>query len=305
MTVQAGTGAGTDVTSANNVSSASITINKPTAVADGDVLFAHMRFQNSGGTITPPSGWTQAFTQNAGWTSAIFYKVIPTASAETATSYTFSTSAGGGRVVGQIFRVFGALNSSPLAVIGTFSAETGTTSCAVPAVTAPSSTGLLLAFAEVDVAATGAPGVETVTWAAGSLVSTAQVDNGSTHTSTVWTGQAQITASGTTGTETLSLSPTAANSGGVLIIVASASTPLATPVLTITGQTDPTTPGGSDGTVTVSWPAVSGAVSYEAGWASGNVSSGFSVVATGVTSPYTFTGLSGGVQTVAIKAMAE
>lgn len=305
MTVQAQTGAGTDVQTANNVSSTSITISKPTAVADGDILFAHVRFQNSGGTITAPSGWTSAFQQSAGWTSAIFYKAIPTASAETATTYAFSTNAGGGRVVGQIFRVTGGLDSAPIDATGTFSAETGTTSCVVPAVTAPNPTGLLLAFAEIDVAATGAAGVETVTWSGGSLVSTAQVDNGSTHTSTVWVGQAQITASGTTGTETLNLSPTAANSGGILLIVASASTPLATPVLTIVSQTDPTTPGGSDGTVTVSWPAVPNAVSYEAGTASGNVTSGFTVVATGVTSPHTFTGLPGGVTTVAIKAMAE
>lgn len=83
------------------------------------------------------------------------------------------------------------------------------------------------------------------------------------------------------------------------------STPLATPVLTITGQTDPSTPGGSDGTVTVTWPAVAGAVSYQAGTAEGDVTTGFSVVATGVTSPHTFTGLSGGAVTLAIQAMAE
>lgn len=95
------------------------------------------------------------------------------------------------------------------------------------------------------------------------------------------------------------------NDGATSYIGPSTTTPLATPVLTITGQTDPTTPGGTDGTVTVSWPAVTGAVRYQAGSAPGNVTSGFTVVNTNVTSPYTFTGLSAGAVTVAIMAMAE
>lgn len=81
-------------------------------------------------------------------------------------------------------------------------------------------------------------------------------------------------------------------------------TPLATPVVTVTGKKDPAA-GASDGTVTVTWPAVSGAHHYEAGIASGDVTSGFTTVSTSATSPFTFTGLSGGLKTVAIKAKAS
>lgn len=79
--------------------------------------------------------------------------------------------------------------------------------------------------------------------------------------------------------------------------------PLDTPSVTIINQTNPTTAGGSDGTITVSWPAVDGADHYEAGWAAGDVTTGFAVVDATATSPHVFTGLSAGIQTVAIQAV--
>lgn len=82
------------------------------------------------------------------------------------------------------------------------------------------------------------------------------------------------------------------------------STQLDTPVVTVTNETDPTTVGGSDGSVTVTWPAVSGAATYTAGKASGlNQTTGFTPTSTSATSPYTFTGLVAGDYTVAIKAV--
>jgi hypothetical protein len=79
--------------------------------------------------------------------------------------------------------------------------------------------------------------------------------------------------------------------------------PLDTPAVTVVSQTDPTTAGGTDGTITVSWPAVPDADHYEAGWAAGDVTEGFAVVSSSATSPYVFTGRSAGVQTVAIRAI--
>ncbi len=78
--------------------------------------------------------------------------------------------------------------------------------------------------------------------------------------------------------------------------------PLETPVVTVTGTTDPSTFGATNGTITITWPAVANAGRYEAGIANGNVGDGFSTVSTNVTSPYTFTGLGAGIYTVAIKA---
>ena len=80
-------------------------------------------------------------------------------------------------------------------------------------------------------------------------------------------------------------------------------TPLATPVVTVSASVNPTT-GASNGSITVTWPAVAGAHHYEAGIAAGDVTSGYTVVSTAATSPFTFSGLSAGQKTVAIRAKA-
>jgi hypothetical protein len=80
--------------------------------------------------------------------------------------------------------------------------------------------------------------------------------------------------------------------------------PLNTPVVTITGTTNPSTIANTDGSITVTWPAVSGADHYEAGIA--NVlgeTDDFVEDSDDATSPHTFTGLSSGDYTVAIRAM--
>lgn len=80
--------------------------------------------------------------------------------------------------------------------------------------------------------------------------------------------------------------------------------PLDTPVVTVTNITNPTTPGGTDGTVTVTWPAVDDADHYAAAKAVGHdVTSGFTITSSAATSPYTFTGLAAGNYTVAIRAV--
>lgn len=78
-----------------------------------------------------------------------------------------------------------------------------------------------------------------------------------------------------------------------------ASTPLAAPVVTVTNITNPSTVGGSDGSVTVSWPAVPSAVSYEV---SSDAATSFTAGTAG-TSPYTFTGQSAGTKNYAVAAL--
>lgn len=82
--------------------------------------------------------------------------------------------------------------------------------------------------------------------------------------------------------------------------------PLATPVVTVVSSTNPTSVGTANGTARVSWPAVSGAASYSAYLAPGlSPSQGdFVLVANNVTSPYDFTGLSVGAQSLGIRAKA-
>ena len=79
---------------------------------------------------------------------------------------------------------------------------------------------------------------------------------------------------------------------------------LPTPVITLGASTRPTTAGGSNGTQVVTWASIPGAAGYDAYWAEGNTPSQGSFIKVGnnVSSPYTFTGLSAGVQSVGIKA---
>ena len=78
---------------------------------------------------------------------------------------------------------------------------------------------------------------------------------------------------------------------------------LATPVVTMT-TTPPSSVGASDGTATLTWPAVSGADHYEAALATGTVTTDFVADDTNATSPKTYTGLSDGPYSGAVRAKA-
>lgn len=96
-------------------------------------------------------------------------------------------------------------------------------------------------------------------------------------------------------------------SDGVLTEIAAGSSRLASPVLTIVSTTNPTTIGGSNGAVMVSWPAVSGATRYDAYKATTAGTPGqsdFTLYASGVTSPYEFTGQNAGSDWYGIMAVA-
>lgn len=83
--------------------------------------------------------------------------------------------------------------------------------------------------------------------------------------------------------------------------------PLGQPTVTLSGSaTVPSAPGANDATQTVAWGPVSGASSYEAWRATGTATqqSDFTLVATNVTSPYTFTGLGAGTYSYGIKPKA-
>lgn len=80
---------------------------------------------------------------------------------------------------------------------------------------------------------------------------------------------------------------------------------LGTPATTYVTKVDPTTVGGTDGSVTVSWAAVPNAAAYRVEWAPGyDAASGFTVASSSATSPYTVTGLSDGDYTVSVRALA-
>ena len=78
---------------------------------------------------------------------------------------------------------------------------------------------------------------------------------------------------------------------------------LATPDVTVTAKIPPTSVGASNGSISVSWPPVPGAVRYESCLKVGDVSTGFVADDTAATSPKTYTGLPQGTYTVAVRAM--
>ncbi len=84
-----------------------ITFAKPSGVANGDVLVVVIRSQaTKSGEITLPTGWQRGGTGSLPASDrvlGIFYKYIPTASSESATSYAFtSIASGSSRIIGAI-----------------------------------------------------------------------------------------------------------------------------------------------------------------------------------------------------------
>ncbi|MCW2917654.1 MAG: hypothetical protein JWN52_5722 [Actinomycetia bacterium] len=212
------TGSGNVVT--NSVASASsISATKPANVADGDLFVAAVYFRNAAGTVTPPSGWALFGTLNtANETFGMYYKAIPTAASEAATSYSFSTTGGASRNLIILFRVTGALLSSPQDAVGSFALFTGTSSIIDPAVTAVDSSALLLAFNISNITSASQP---VFTAPAGmSEVGQIAITNSTPASSSIQVAQQALSSSGSTGTRTFTMSPAAANSGGFMVTIA-------------------------------------------------------------------------------------
>lgn len=78
---------------------------------------------------------------------------------------------------------------------------------------------------------------------------------------------------------------------------------LDTPSVSVSSTTDPSTVGGANGSITITWAAVDGADHYVAEIADGhNATAGFDVDDSDATSPHVFTGLTAGQYTVAVTA---
>jgi hypothetical protein len=88
-----------------------------------------------------------------------------------------------------------------------------------------------------------------------------------------------------------------------LLVLDPAATPLTTPVVNAV-PASPTTPGGTDGSIAVSWGAISGAVRYSVEIATGlSATTGFTVVDSAVTgTTKNITGKAAGDYTVGVTA---
>lgn len=109
-----------------------VAVTKPTGLADGDVLIAHIAVAATG-AHTAPAGWVQigALVTAAFITASVWYKVVTNAAGEGA-SYTFTTSTGS--KTGKVAAYRGVSVNNPINVFG--SSLAGTSGPAVaPSVT--------------------------------------------------------------------------------------------------------------------------------------------------------------------------
>jgi hypothetical protein len=252
------TGTG-NVTTATTSSGTSITVNKPANVADGDLLVCLVVNSLTSSTWTAPSGWTQAGGQNASRSSYLYYKSIPSAAAESASSYAWSYSGGSGRAAAVLARITGADASTPIDVTGS-TTTSGTGSIVAPAATAVSAQALLLGCwwtmnSTTTIADISAPGSMT------DVGGTSVAPSGS---SDVLLTQEALSASGSTGTRTATVSPSAASGvGGWLVAIApgsSAATASATTVARAATIATPTVSTGQGATVSATVVARAAAV---------------------------------------------
>lgn len=271
------TGAG-NVTTWTSTSAASTGTNltKPGNTADGDLLVAALYFRNASGTITPPSGWTQlGNVHTTGETFTFYAKPIPSAAAETATSYNFSTSAGSGRLLAAVIRVTGANLSAFEDARGATSGITGTASVVMAAVSTTQPDTLLLSI-EINNTTVGTVSAITAD-AAMSEVVEININTG-TATSSMEVDQQAISGTGSTGTRTATFSPAAANSAGMMVAIAPA---ILVPVNGVAT-------GVSTSQMDLTWDAFPGATGYD-------VERDGTVIATNVaTNAYSDTGLGSG-----------
>ncbi|MUN41395.1 alkaline phosphatase D family protein [Actinomadura litoris] len=201
-----------DVTTATDPNNGNITVSKPANVADGDVLVAILNSTVASTWDTVPAGWTLGAQYNATRTTSVFTKPIPSAAAETATNYSWHLAGGAGRIGALIFRATGVDGTTPIDASGS-GVGTGTTTIVDPAVTAVSSEALLIAIFSSYIAS----GTPTTVTKPGSMTNVGgwNVTTG-TNSTTHLVAYETLSASGSTGTRTATVSPAGANAAGFM-----------------------------------------------------------------------------------------
>lgn len=205
------TGAG-NVTTTPVTAGTSITVTKPSSIADGDLFVGVIYSSNTTVTFTPPSGWTNQGGQNTNRTVAVFTKPIPSAAAESAPDYAWTWS-GSSRALGIIFRVTGANLAAPVDVFGTAVAIGAVATMAAPSVTTVQPATLLLS---VDWTQTTAAPVSAMS-PPGSMSTVGSVSTAPAATSALQVEAETLSVAGATGTRTESMSPTPANAGALML----------------------------------------------------------------------------------------
>lgn len=80
----------------NDSTSTSVAVNKPTSLAVGDLLLAHIGARTSDGvanTLTPPAGWSTSSAASNGYVSVSVFTKLANAADVAASSFTFTAAA--------------------------------------------------------------------------------------------------------------------------------------------------------------------------------------------------------------------
>jgi hypothetical protein len=214
------TGTG-NVTTDSNSNAASLTIAKPANLANGHLMIAGIMFRNTGVASTPPAGWS-LFSAEAldNGTTEIFYKAVPSAAAETATNYTWTTSNGSNRCCGFIALVSNADLTTPEDAAGATA-----TSQVAPSVTTAAPNALLVAVNAVNIASA----TPLNTTAPTGMTEAVEVSAPGTSTTTLQLSQEVIASAGATGTRTFTFSGTPGSQRSFMFAIE--------PLVTIVDQT--------------------------------------------------------------------
>jgi hypothetical protein len=236
-----------DFTTSISTGSASAVLNKPANVADGDLLVAFIYNQTSGGTVTPPAGWALlsadfSSPRTCGW----YYKPIPSAAAETATSYTFTFSVSA-RNVNVLFRVTGADLTNPVDVVSSTQATYSSASATAASITTTRDGSLVLCgtFINDSTAQTG-----TFTQPSGYTdIYQGQTPSGST--SAIDVSAIVATTAGASGTATVTRSYTPVNGHAWLVAIAALPVRTASVPVAISVDVSLVIPGAKTATIPV------------------------------------------------------
>lgn len=207
--------------------SQTITINKPTGVADGDLLdllVAGMeddQVSRALTSVTAPSGFTlvsekAAFNASTNRRAWRYRKVITNSGSEPSTySLTVNYSTTGAlNMAGILVRYSGVDTSTPVDVAGTFDGETSSTTMTVTGVTTTSTNTLLSmgSYAYRD--------VTPVTWNAGTKIADATVAGSSALTGRITVSMAYLAqaSAGISGDKTATMTGVTARSNDGLIV---------------------------------------------------------------------------------------
>jgi fibronectin-binding autotransporter adhesin len=210
------TGAG-NVTSSTATSGATLSTNKPSNLANGDLLVIS-GYKQTNGTYTTPSGFTLLYKAAATSTRglAVYAKAITNASGE-ASTYSIVTSESTSRWGMTAFRLPGMASTYLDAAPSSDIYYSSTVSSIVdPAVTAVSSTTLALSFNFTN---NSTAVYQTFTSSGWATLSNVQVTSGAS-TSVLDVSYKELTSAGTTGSTTFALSPAAASGGGFQLTLA-------------------------------------------------------------------------------------